>query len=58
MNFFKRLFSFGKKKKEDEVESDVNQSLDSEEVVEEDKLELKNKKIKREPEPELSLIHI
>ena len=52
MNFFKRLFSIGKKKKEDEVESDVNQSLDSEEVVEEDKLELKNKKIKREPEPE------
>ena len=46
MNFFKRLFSFGKKKKEDDVESDVNQSLDSEDAIEEDKLELKNKKIK------------
>ena len=46
MNFFKRLFSFGKKKKEDDVESDVNQSLDSDEAIEEDKLELKNKKIK------------
>ena len=51
MNFFKRLFSFGKKKKEDDVESDVNQSLDSDEAIEEDKLELKNKKIKPEPEP-------
>ena len=36
MNFFKRLFSFGKKKKEDDVESDVNQSLDSEEAIEEE----------------------
>ena len=51
MNFFKRLFSFGKKKKEDDVESDVNQSLDSDEAIEEDKLDLKNKKIKPEPEP-------
>ena len=45
MNFFKRLFSFRKKKKENELESDVNQSLDLEEAIEEDKLELKNKKI-------------
>ena len=52
MNFFKRLFSFRKKKKENELESDVNQSLDLEEAIEEDKLELKNKKIKLEPEPE------
>ena len=34
MNFFKRLFSLGKKKKEDDVESDVNQSLDLEEAIE------------------------
>ena len=46
MNFFKRLFSFRKKKKENEVESDVNQSLDSEEAIEEDKLELKKQKNK------------
>ena len=57
MNFFKRLFSFGKKKKEDDVESDVNQSLDSDEAIEEDKLELKNKKIKPEPEPENETQH-
>ena len=57
MNFFKRLFSFGKKKKGDDVESDVNQSLDSEVAIEEDKLELKNKKIKPESEP-VSYTHL
>ena len=43
MNFFKRLFSFRKKKKENELESDVNQSLDLEDDIEDDKLQLKNK---------------
>ena len=56
MNFFKRLFSFGKKKKEDDVESDVNQRLDSEEAIEEDKLELKNKKIKPERHGQVRVI--
>ena len=46
MNFFKRLFSFGKKKKEEEIKSGVDQSLDLEEAIEEDKIKLKNKKIK------------
>ena len=30
MNFFKRLFSFGKKNKKEEIKSDVDQSLDLE----------------------------
>ena len=41
MNFFKRLFSISKKNNEEEIKSDVDQSLDLEEAIEKDKLKLK-----------------
>tara|TARA_S200000501_G_scaffold294538_1_gene280304 strand:+ start:602 stop:1813 length:1212 start_codon:yes stop_codon:yes gene_type:complete len=67
MNFFKKLFSYGKKGKEEQIISEDDDSFDLNETNQEDKPELENKKTKRqlkqqpksepelkqEPEPEL-----
>ena len=57
MNFFKKLFSYGKKGKEKQIISKDDDSFDLNETNQEDKPELENKKTKRQlkqqPEPEL-----
>ncbi|RCL70395.1 MAG: signal recognition particle-docking protein FtsY [Cryomorphaceae bacterium] len=55
MNFFKKLFSYGKKGKEKQIISKDDDSFDLNETNQEDKPELENKKTKRQlkqqPEP-------
>ena len=57
MNFFKKLFSYGKKGKEKQIILKDDDSFDLNETNQEDKPELENKKTKRQlkqqPEPEL-----
>tara|TARA_E500000178_G_C16991979_1_gene741268 strand:+ start:452 stop:1627 length:1176 start_codon:yes stop_codon:yes gene_type:complete len=59
MNFFKKLFSYGKKGKEKQIILKDDDSFDLNETNQEDKPELENKKTKRqlkqqpEPEPEV-----